>query len=105
MFTLFETMKYKSIHVYFTQEKEQLQPYPRRLHVQTVGPRGPMLMQDVVYMDWLASASQRVVHAKGAGESRSSELAKLISRPLTITSSEPLSENLVHSANLSFCQI
>ena len=39
----------------------------------TVGPRGPMLMQDTVYMDEMASFDreripERVVHAKGAGE-------------------------------------
>lgn len=38
----------------------------------TVGPRGPMLMQDVVYMDQMAHFDreripERVVHAKGAG--------------------------------------
>ena len=36
---------------------------------------GPMLMQDVVYMDEMAHFDERiperVVHAKGAGESRS----------------------------------
>jgi catalase len=39
----------------------------------TVGPRGPMLMQDVVYMNEMAHFDreripERVVHAKGAGE-------------------------------------
>ena len=40
--------------------------------VQTFGPRGPMLMQDFVYMDEMAHFDreripERVVHAKGAG--------------------------------------
>lgn len=40
---------------------------------QTVGPRGPMLMQDVNYIDAMAHFDreripERVVHAKGAGK-------------------------------------
>ena len=40
--------------------------------MQTVGPRGPMMMQDFVYMDEMAHFDreripERVVHAKGAG--------------------------------------
>jgi catalase len=40
--------------------------------VLTVGPRGPMLMQDVVYLDEMAHFDreripERVVHAKGGG--------------------------------------
>ncbi len=39
----------------------------------TAGPRGPMLMQDVVYMDEMAHFDreripERVVHAKGGGK-------------------------------------
>jgi catalase len=41
----------------------------------TVGPRGPMLLQDVEFLDELAHFDreripERVVHAKGAGEFR-----------------------------------
>jgi catalase len=41
----------------------------------TVGPRGPMLLQDVEFLDELAHFNreripERVVHAKGAGEYR-----------------------------------
>lgn len=40
----------------------------------TVGPRGPLLVQDVVFTDEMAHFDreripERVVHAKGAGES------------------------------------
>lgn len=40
--------------------------------VLTVGPRGPMLLQDVVFLDEMAHFDreripERVVHAKGAG--------------------------------------
>jgi len=40
----------------------------------TVGPRGPMLLQDITFLDELAHFDreripERVVHAKGAGES------------------------------------
>ena len=39
----------------------------------TVGPRGPMLLQDITFLDELAHFDreripERVVHAKGAGE-------------------------------------
>ena len=39
----------------------------------TVGPRGPLLLQDFVYLDEMAHFDreripERVVHAKGAGE-------------------------------------
>ena len=48
-------------------------PIDSRTSVQTVGPRGPMLLQDVVYQEELAHfdrerIAERVVHAKGAGE-------------------------------------
>lgn len=41
----------------------------------TVGPRGPMLLQDVEFLDELSHFDreripERVVHAKGAGEPR-----------------------------------
>ncbi|KAJ1348658.1 Choline transporter-like protein 2 [Parelaphostrongylus tenuis] len=47
-------------------------PISNKTNVLTVGPRGPMLMQDVVYMDEMAHFDreripERVVHAKGAG--------------------------------------
>ena len=64
-----------------TQSQEQLTtshgiPVDCKTAIQTVGPRGSMLMQDVVYMDEMANFDrecipERVVHAKGAGESRS----------------------------------
>jgi len=42
--------------------------------VLTVGPRGPLVMQDFVFMDEMAHFDheripERVVHAKGAGNS------------------------------------
>ena len=48
-------------------------PVDNKNAVQTVGPRGPMLMQDIIYMDEMAHFDreripERVVHAKGAGE-------------------------------------
>ncbi|EGT37741.1 hypothetical protein CAEBREN_16817 [Caenorhabditis brenneri] len=47
-------------------------PLYTKTAVQTVGPRGPMLMQDVVYMDEMGHFDreripERVVHAKGGG--------------------------------------
>ena len=47
-------------------------PIDDKQAVQTVGPRGPMLMQDFMYMDEMAHFDreripERVVHAKGAG--------------------------------------
>lgn len=47
-------------------------PIDCKTAVQTVGPKGPMLMQDFVYMDEMAHFDreripERVVHAKGAG--------------------------------------
>ncbi|KAI6239404.1 Catalase [Aphelenchoides fujianensis] len=47
-------------------------PMPTRTASQTVGPRGPMTMQDVLYFDELAHFDreripERVVHAKGGG--------------------------------------
>ena len=43
-----------------------------KLNTITVGPRGPVLMQDFTYMDEMAHFDreripERVVHAKGAG--------------------------------------
>jgi len=51
-------------------------PVGNKTAVLTVGPRGPMLMQDFVFMDEMAHFDheripERVVHAKGAGKSLS----------------------------------
>ena len=48
-------------------------PVDDKQNVITVGKRGPMLMQDVIYMDEMAHFDreripERVVHAKGAGK-------------------------------------
>ncbi|XP_040184220.1 catalase-like [Rana temporaria] len=48
-------------------------PIGDKLNVLTAGPRGPLLMQDVVFIDEMAHFGreripERVVHAKGAGE-------------------------------------
>ena len=48
-------------------------PIDDKQNIITVGKRGPMLMQDVIYMDEMAHFDreripERVVHAKGAGE-------------------------------------
>ena len=48
-------------------------PVSDKMNVQTVGPRGPMLMQDVVFMDEMSHFDreripERVVHAKGSGK-------------------------------------
>jgi len=47
-------------------------PVGNKTSIQTVGPRGPMLMQDVVFLDEMSHFDreripERVVHAKGAG--------------------------------------
>lgn len=47
-------------------------PIGDKLNVQTAGPRGPLLVQDVVFTDEMAHFDreripERVVHAKGAG--------------------------------------
>ena len=47
-------------------------PIDDKQNVITAGKRGPMLMQDVIYMDEMAHFDreripERVVHAKGAG--------------------------------------
>ncbi|XP_040193406.1 catalase-like isoform X2 [Rana temporaria] len=49
-------------------------PIGDKLNVLTAGPRGPLLMQDVVFIDEMAHFGreripERVVHAKGAGYS------------------------------------
>lgn len=49
-------------------------PIGDKLNVMTAGPRGPLLVQDVVFTDEMAHFDreripERVVHAKGAGES------------------------------------
>ena len=48
-------------------------PIDDKTNSKTAGPRGPMLMEDTVYMDEMAHFDreripERVVHAKGAGE-------------------------------------
>ncbi|XP_054618992.1 catalase isoform X2 [Dunckerocampus dactyliophorus] len=60
-----------------SQRSEQLttgagHPIGDKLNLQTVGPRGPLLVQDVVFTDEMAHFDreripERVVHAKGAG--------------------------------------
>ena len=52
---------------------EQGIPIDDKQNVITAGKRGPMLMQDVIYMDEMAHFDreripERVVHAKGAGK-------------------------------------
>jgi len=47
-------------------------PVGDKLNILTVGPRGPLLVQDVVFTDEMAHFDreripERVVHAKGAG--------------------------------------
>lgn len=47
-------------------------PVGDKLNIQTAGPRGPLLVQDVVFTDEMAHFDreripERVVHAKGAG--------------------------------------
>lgn len=47
-------------------------PVPDATSSLTAGPRGPMLLQDVVFLDMMAHFGreripERVVHAKGAG--------------------------------------
>lgn len=47
-------------------------PVADKLNVMTVGPRGPLVVQDVVFTDEMAHFDreripERVVHAKGAG--------------------------------------
>lgn len=47
-------------------------PIGDKLNILTVGPRGPLLVQDVVFTDEMAHFDreripERVVHAKGAG--------------------------------------
>ncbi len=48
-------------------------PVGDKLNLQTAGPRGPLLVQDVVFTDEMAHFDreripERVVHAKGAGQ-------------------------------------
>lgn len=48
-------------------------PVGDKLNLQTAGPRGPLLVQDVVFTDEMAHFDreripERVVHAKGGGE-------------------------------------
>lgn len=47
-------------------------PIANKLDVLTAGPRGPLLLQDVVFLDEIAHFDreripERVVHAKGGG--------------------------------------
>lgn len=63
--------------IYFIMQPEVLttshgNPIDFKTSVQTFGPRGPMLIQDTVYMDEMGHFDreripERVVHAKGAG--------------------------------------
>ncbi|XP_067902043.1 catalase [Heterodontus francisci] len=60
-------------------------PIGDKLNVITAGPRGPLLMQDVVFLDEMAHFDQeripeRVVHAKGAGAFGFFEVTHDISR-------------------------
>lgn len=65
--------KYKaSVSKPFTMTTSNGAPIANKNAVLTAGPRGPMLMQDVVYMDEMAHFDreripERVVHAKGSG--------------------------------------
>ena len=57
-------------------------PVPDVTSSLTVGPRGPMLLQDVVFLEVMASFDreripERVVHAKGAGGDLCMRLRKL----------------------------
>ena len=64
--------------VFFHQRPDTLttgagHPVGDKLNLQTAGPRGPLLVQDVVFTDEMAHFDreripERVVHAKGAGE-------------------------------------
>ncbi|KAK6021938.1 hypothetical protein OSTOST_12379 [Ostertagia ostertagi] len=58
-------------------------PIANKTNVLTAGPRGPMLMQDVIYMDEMAHFDreripERVVHAKGGGMCFSSPYLSLV---------------------------
>lgn len=60
-------------------------PVPTRTASLTVGNRGPMLLQDVVFMDELQKFDreripERVVHAKGSGAHGYFEVTKDISK-------------------------
>lgn len=67
-----------SFPLMFTQKPDVLttgagNPVGDKLNILTVGPRGPLLVQDVVFTDEMAHFDreripERVVHAKGAGE-------------------------------------
>ena len=66
-------------------------PVDSKTSVQTVGPRGPMLMQDFVYMDEMAHFDreripERVVHAKGAGKNSSTNTVVLRCDPFSLSS-------------------
>ena len=48
-------------------------PIADKINIQTVGPRGPALLQDVVFLDEMSHFDreripERVVHAKGSGK-------------------------------------
>jgi catalase len=54
-------------------------PIGNKLAIQTVGPRGPALLQDFVFQDEMAHFNreripERVVHAKGAGRQAIGEI-------------------------------
>lgn len=67
------------LHGFFLQQRPDTlttgagHPVGDKLNLQTAGPRGPLLVQDVVFTDEMAHFDreripERVVHAKGAGE-------------------------------------
>lgn len=70
--------------LFFLQQKPDVlttgagHPVGDKLNEQTAGPRGPLLVQDVVFTDEMAHFDreripERVVHAKGAGMFRKGE--------------------------------
>jgi len=71
-------MIYNSFFIYFLQSEPTVlltangAPIAEKKASLTVGPRGPMLLQDFVYLDEMSHFGreripERVVHAKGAG--------------------------------------
>jgi catalase len=67
MFPMFQTEKTKIVTGHGA-------PVDNRGASLTVGPRGPLLLQDITFLDELAHFDreripERVVHAKGAGKS------------------------------------
>ena len=57
-------------------------PIGDKLNSQTAGPRGPLLLQDFVYLDEMAHFDreripERVVHAKGGGKKNKGLLSRI----------------------------